>query len=499
MPGSVKKFVPATTSTDGLADKRQVLVNCSADGVDRQGDIVVQAGIDTSSFMKTGGTVLWQHDPDQPIAKAIDIGLDGGQLRSLVQFPKEGASAKADEIYNLIREGVVNATSIGFAPVKWEPIDPKEPWSGRKYTQIDLMEFSFVSVPAMPDATIIARSASGEKDEDAAFKCGASRNLPIGDDKAWDGASAAQSIFDHAGFDGDSPDFGFVRKGFLAYDAANPKLKGSYKEPFAAIVEGRLTAMPAGIRAAASRLPQTDIPDDVKTKAKAVLDHYEAKMKDKGSRAPAAKFGAIKVKGLYEVAYLAQLLVNLGYLHSDSVREAEIEGDNSKVPAMLADALQRLAAAFLAMSAEETHELLAGHDVEIEDDDAQVASAPTAQTKAWRSALLKAGRALSAENVEHVKAMQKCIAAMMDCRTKALDSHGETHEQLQAFADQLNLASNHAKAMLKANKKKPSAEDGDEGEGADNAGEPDDGDDDADVELAALAARRKRVLEMTTL
>ena len=153
----VHKFLAADSTA--LADKRQVLTVCSTGGVDRRGDIVVQSGIDTKSFMRAGGTVLWGHDPDKPIAKALSIGVEGGSLRALVQFPPAGVSAKSDETYGLIKAGIVNATSIGFAPVSSEPMEP--PWNGLKYLAVELMEFSFVSVPAMPEATVIARSYRG--------------------------------------------------------------------------------------------------------------------------------------------------------------------------------------------------------------------------------------------------------------------------------------------------------------------------------------------------
>lgn len=113
---------------------------------------------------------------------------------------------------------------------------------------------------------------------EADWKCGAADDLPVEADGAWDGPAAEASIFEHAG--GDDFDPAIARKGFLAYDAAAPKLRGSYKLPFAHVVDGELKAMASGIRAAASRLPQTDIPDDVKTSARAVLDHYETKMGD---------------------------------------------------------------------------------------------------------------------------------------------------------------------------------------------------------------------------
>ena len=107
----------------------------------------------------------------------------------------------------------------------------------------------------------------------------ADENLPIDDKSKWDGPAAAERMLDAAGFNGDSPDPAKARRGFLTYDHHNPKLKGSYKLPFADLVDGGLKALKSGIDAAASRLPDTDIPDDVKTKARAVIDGYEKKMK----------------------------------------------------------------------------------------------------------------------------------------------------------------------------------------------------------------------------
>lgn len=110
----------------------------------------------------------------------------------------------------------------------------------------------------------------------AKWVVGASRNLPIASDESWDGGAAAGAIFEWAGGDDFSSEK--ARQGFLVYDSESPDRRGSYKLPFAVVSGGALKASPAGIRAAASRLPQTDIPADVKTKAEAVIDHYEARM-----------------------------------------------------------------------------------------------------------------------------------------------------------------------------------------------------------------------------
>lgn len=107
--------------------------------------------------------------------------------------------------------------------------------------------------------------------------CGA-RDLPIDESDSWDGPAAAASMFEAAGMDGDKPDLAMVRRGFLICDASHPELKGSYKLPFAHVSGGSLKAVKGGIRAAASRLMQTDAPEDVLNRAKGIIDHYEEKM-----------------------------------------------------------------------------------------------------------------------------------------------------------------------------------------------------------------------------
>lgn len=107
---------------------------------------------------------------------------------------------------------------------------------------------------------------------------GAAEDLPIDDKGSWDGPGAAERMLDAAGFNGDSPDPAKAKRGFLVWDHHNPKLKGSYKFPFADLVGGELKAVKGGIDAAASRLH--DIPADAETGARKVIDAYEKRMKD---------------------------------------------------------------------------------------------------------------------------------------------------------------------------------------------------------------------------
>jgi HK97 family phage prohead protease len=138
--------------------ERQVLAIVSSEARDRMGDVIRQDGIDYSAFMRGGGTVLWQHDAEYPVASTVRLSVVNGCLTALAQFPPEGTSEKSDECYRLIREGVVGATSIGFAPVDWEFLDKNQPGSGILFKRIEMVEFSFVSIPANRDALVIAKS-----------------------------------------------------------------------------------------------------------------------------------------------------------------------------------------------------------------------------------------------------------------------------------------------------------------------------------------------------
>jgi HK97 family phage prohead protease len=111
------------------------------------------------------------------------------------------------------------------------------------------------------------------------FQSSPARDLPLNDTRAWDGAAAIRRMLDAAGIGGDNPDFAQARRGFLVVDAANPELRGSYHLPFADIIDGQLTAMASGMRAAASRLPQMmGVSQEVQDKARGVLDSYFSKL-----------------------------------------------------------------------------------------------------------------------------------------------------------------------------------------------------------------------------
>lgn len=148
-------FRALPTEVSSLAAKRQVVVRASSASLDLAGDVVDQQGIDLSAF-RANPIILWQHNPDQPIARAVQVGLTGGNLTATIQFPPPGTANQSDQCWGLIQSGVISTVSIGFDPVKTEPLSGGK--RGVKYVKSLLLEISFVSIPANGDAAVIARS-----------------------------------------------------------------------------------------------------------------------------------------------------------------------------------------------------------------------------------------------------------------------------------------------------------------------------------------------------
>jgi len=443
----IRKVMPVQSAQ--IADNR-TRVTAATNQLARDGHILEPAGIQTENFLRVGA-ILFDHDPKVPVGAPVAVGLDAeGNLSVEIQWATPGISPKADEVRGLVKDGTIRSVSVGFEPLEMTPLEKSQPRGGQHITRSDLLELSFVSVPADTGAIVTQRSA-----ED--WKCGVSRDLPIEDSDGWDGPAAEASVFEWAG--GDDFDPSKARKAFLAYNAAKPKERGSYKLPIAHVVDGRLKVPKGAIRAAASRLSQTDIPEGVKESAQAVIKHYEEKAgmgeKDRAivakhtralERAP--KVPTLK-RGLCEVACLAYQLQQLGYAHECAEWEAELEGDGSAVPGMLGEALVALGKAFIAMANEEATELLEDKDLELDEEEivveerSYVAAAQTSRSRAWRYgiALARAGRALSASNEKKLDE----AAGHLDRAMKHHRSLGEHHESAAGHMDAITASQEKAR------------------------------------------------------
>lgn len=243
-------------------------------------DSIVEAGLSGPK----GIQLLIGHDWDKPAGVITKLEYRNKGLWIEAKLDLNISYAK--DMYHAAKSRGGLSFSVGFRPSR-EPGDVEfvESETGQEYVVIrkgQLREVSVVANPANVDSIMEFIKSADDVDplqgmvKKAApmWRVGASRQLPVVADTSWDGAAAKDRIFTTAGIGTDDSDTTFARRAFLVYDANNPGLKGSYKLPFADVVNGRLHASPAGLRAAASRLPQTDIPDTVKARARDVIDSY---------------------------------------------------------------------------------------------------------------------------------------------------------------------------------------------------------------------------------
>lgn len=115
---------------------------------DSYGDLIVKGAFAESLRLRTP-KLLWQHDPERPIALAASLEEDDHGLYGKWQF---SSLPHPQEAYGYIKEGLVEGLSIGFIADEYD-------WNEegfRVLRKIDLREISAVTLPANEAATISA-------------------------------------------------------------------------------------------------------------------------------------------------------------------------------------------------------------------------------------------------------------------------------------------------------------------------------------------------------
>ncbi len=152
-----KRYV-AKVDTD--SEERTVTAVISSAAIDRDQEILVPKGADLENFRKNPVT-MWAHDHSIPaIGKALFIAVKGKKMVAKVKF---ASTEFAGEIFTLFKEGILNAFSVGFKPMKSHTPTPKEIAKNpelanvfRIFDEWELLEFSAVNVPANPEALATA-------------------------------------------------------------------------------------------------------------------------------------------------------------------------------------------------------------------------------------------------------------------------------------------------------------------------------------------------------
>ena len=146
---SSKDFQDAIAKTKAATDSGTFEVIISTADEDRQGEVINHSGWDFTNY-KNNPVVLWGHNYyDLPIGVTDEIFTnDKGQTIAKGRFAPEDANPFAQQVRKLYDAKIVKTTSVGFIAREME---------GNVITKAELLEFSFVPVPANPMALSLAK------------------------------------------------------------------------------------------------------------------------------------------------------------------------------------------------------------------------------------------------------------------------------------------------------------------------------------------------------
>lgn len=139
------KYLKGLVKTDKDAGTFSVIASTAT--VDRQGEIIDQNGWDLTNY-KNNPIILWAHDYSAlPIGVAENISVEDGELRMSGRFASAEANPMAEQVRQLYADGILKTVSVGFIPLER---------NGNTITKSELLEVSFVPVPANPQALSLA-------------------------------------------------------------------------------------------------------------------------------------------------------------------------------------------------------------------------------------------------------------------------------------------------------------------------------------------------------
>lgn len=144
-----KEFLEKMKAAGDDAGRFEVIIS-TADQ-DRQGEIIDQNGWDLAHY-KNNPVVLWGHNyTGLPIGVTDSIELKDGKLVASGRFAPEDANPFAQQVRRLYEAKILRTTSVGFIAKEME---------GNTITKAELLEFSFVPVPANPMALSLMKDAN---------------------------------------------------------------------------------------------------------------------------------------------------------------------------------------------------------------------------------------------------------------------------------------------------------------------------------------------------
>ena len=111
----------------------------STPATDRDGDIVVPKG----AKFKLPFPLLSQHQHDRPIGEVVSAKATDAGIEIVAKLAKDTGLTYVEMAWKQIKAGLVRGLSIGFRPLKAEPIK-----GGLRFLEYEIFELSAVTIPA---------------------------------------------------------------------------------------------------------------------------------------------------------------------------------------------------------------------------------------------------------------------------------------------------------------------------------------------------------------
>lgn len=144
------------TVVDSGKSSGPIRIRISDETKDRYDTIIRQSGWDLEAYVRNP-VVLWMHNSwGLPIARSSKPELVDGALYAEPDFSEARKSNPlAGSVEDMIRAGLLNAASVGWRTKKWSYDEETEQLY---FDEMELYEYSIVTVPGNPNALVEGRS-----------------------------------------------------------------------------------------------------------------------------------------------------------------------------------------------------------------------------------------------------------------------------------------------------------------------------------------------------
>lgn len=155
-------FKGATSARSWNDEKRSARFVMSAQDVDRDGDIIVTAGIDTTEFEKNP-IMLINHNANLRGGQWENFAKVGRRMEGDAVFKAAGLNPLVDEAAADVKAGILRGASIGFRPltIKRREMEDGKPVYGYLIEASKLWECSVVTIPAQ--ALALVKGVDGDR------------------------------------------------------------------------------------------------------------------------------------------------------------------------------------------------------------------------------------------------------------------------------------------------------------------------------------------------